>query len=97
MTQRKPTVAYGNGRLVNMLKHENCLELRSRYIRSGVVQQVVALLYREGEAFILLGTVTDEDGSHAEAWDAEAFLIEGEAARAAMHFAMFQTRTGEGR
>lgn len=94
--KRQPTVAFGNGRLVNMINHDDCVEVRSRYSFGGVAQQVVALLYREDEAIIMLKSVTDEDGSHAEAWDADAFIDERTATAAAIRFAMFGTRTGQG-
>lgn len=95
MKQRPLSVAFGNGRIVVMKHHMDCVELAARYDREGVTQRATALLYREGETFIVLGSVSDEDGSRAEAWDAEAYLREQDASAAAVRFALYATRTGE--
>ena len=85
---RPNSVAYGNQRLVVMQQHEDCVELKTRFEHKGVVLQATALLYPDGEAFMMLGTVCFEDGSTAERFEAEAFLDAKAASKAGIKFCM---------
>lgn len=88
-TIRKPTVAFGNGRFVNMVQHDNCVELKTRFQTKTGVLHATALLYHENEVFYMLGVVGLENTDAVERYEAEAFLNERDAAKAGMKFVMY--------